>query len=86
MRLIDADAVIPKGTKVTDDVIAVHSALEKAPTIDAVPEAEYNRLLERHEELRARFMDLDIKFHDMKVAHDRMVAQLDMVYLIFGKR
>ena len=37
MRLIDADAVIPKGTKVTEAVIAVHNALVKAPTIDAVP-------------------------------------------------
>ena len=37
MRLIDADAVIPKGTKVTNDVIAVHTALATAPTVDAVP-------------------------------------------------
>jgi hypothetical protein len=37
MRLIDADVVIPKGTAVTDDVIAVHKALSQAPTVDAVP-------------------------------------------------
>lgn len=37
MRLIDADALIPKGTKVTDDVIAVHNAIKKAPTIEAEP-------------------------------------------------
>lgn len=37
MRLIDADAVIPKGTIVTDAVIAVHNALAKAPTIEAEP-------------------------------------------------
>lgn len=37
MRLIDADAMIPKGTKVTDDVIVIHDAITKAPTIDAVP-------------------------------------------------
>ena len=37
MRLIDADAVIPKGTIVTDDVIAIHNALTKAPTIEAEP-------------------------------------------------
>lgn len=36
MRLIDADVVIPKGTAVTDDVIAVHKALSQAPTVDAV--------------------------------------------------
>ena len=44
MRLIDADAVIPKGTKVTDDVIAVHNALAKAPTIEAEP-VKYGRWL-----------------------------------------
>ena len=37
MRLIDADALIPKGTKVTDDVIAVHNAIKNAPTIEAEP-------------------------------------------------
>lgn len=37
MRLIDADALIPKGTKVTDDVIAVHNAIRNAPTIEAEP-------------------------------------------------
>ena len=37
MRLIDADALIPKGTKVTDDVIAVHNAIKDAPTIEAEP-------------------------------------------------
>ena len=37
MRLIDADALIPKGTKVTDEVIAVYNAITAAPTIDAVP-------------------------------------------------
>ena len=36
-RLIDADALIPKGTKVTDDVIAVHNAIKNAPTIEAEP-------------------------------------------------
>lgn len=37
MRPIDADALIPKGTKVTDDVIAVHNAIKNAPTIEAEP-------------------------------------------------
>lgn len=37
MRLIDADALIPKGTKVTDEVIAVHNAIAAAQTVDAVP-------------------------------------------------
>ena len=37
MRLIDADVLIPKGTKVTDDVIAVHNAITNAPTIEAEP-------------------------------------------------
>ena len=37
MRLIDADALIPKGTKVTNDVMVIHDAITKAPIIDAVP-------------------------------------------------
>ena len=37
MPMIDADALIPKGTKVTDDVIAVHNAIKNAPTIEAEP-------------------------------------------------
>lgn len=37
MRLIDADAMIPKGTKVTDDIVTLELALRKAPTIEAEP-------------------------------------------------
>jgi hypothetical protein len=36
-RLIDADALIPKGTKVTDDIVTLELALRKAPTIEAEP-------------------------------------------------
>lgn len=37
MRLIDADAMIPKGTKVAEEVIAVHNAVQSAPTVEAEP-------------------------------------------------
>ena len=37
MPMIDTDALIPKGTKATDDVIAVHNAIKNAPTIEAEP-------------------------------------------------
>lgn len=49
-RLIDADALIPKGTKVTDDVIAVHNAIKNAPTIEAEP-VRHGRWVKRGQEI-----------------------------------
>lgn len=37
MRLIDADAIMPKGTRITPDNIEVAKAIRFAPTVDAVP-------------------------------------------------
>ena len=37
MRLIDADAIIPKGTRITQDNVDVATAIRFAPTVDAVP-------------------------------------------------
>ena len=37
MRLVDADAIIPKGTRITPDNVDVATAIRFAPTVDAVP-------------------------------------------------
>lgn len=37
MRLIDADAIIPKGTRITPDNVDLATAIRFAPTVDAVP-------------------------------------------------
>ena len=37
MRLIDADAIIPKGTRITPDNVDVATVIRFAPTVDAVP-------------------------------------------------
>ena len=37
MRLVDADAIIPKGTRITPDNVDLATAIRFAPTIDAVP-------------------------------------------------
>ena len=36
-RLIDADAIIPKGTRITPDNVDLAKAIRFAPTVDAVP-------------------------------------------------
>lgn len=37
MRLIDADAIIPKGTRITPDNVDLATVIRFAPTVDAVP-------------------------------------------------
>ena len=37
MRLVDADAIIPKGTRITPNNVDLATAIRFAPTIDAVP-------------------------------------------------
>ncbi len=49
-------------------------------------EAEYNRLLERHEQLRAKHMELEREFKALEVAYARVDAQMEIVHLIFGRR
>ena len=36
-RLIDADAIIPKGTRITPDNVDLATAIRFSPTVDAVP-------------------------------------------------
>ena len=44
------------------------------------------RLVERNEEQKAKLMDMDYKLKCLYEENQKMKAQLDMVYLIFGKR
>lgn len=44
------------------------------------------RLVERNEEQKAKLMDMDCKLKCLYEENQKMKAQLDMVYLIFGKR
>lgn len=37
MRLVDADAIIPKGTRITPDNVDLAKAIRFAPTVDVVP-------------------------------------------------
>lgn len=53
------------------------SAGEKNSTCTLNYEAEYERIREKYEELHSQYME-------MKLECERMKAQLDIVYLIFG--
>ena len=37
MRLVEADAILPKGTRITPDNVDLATAIRFAPTVDAVP-------------------------------------------------
>lgn len=49
-------------------------------------EAECKRLTEENEVLKAKLCDMDFKFMKMEKELSGLRAQMDIVYLIFGKR
>lgn len=49
-------------------------------------EAEYERLCQLCDKQRCELRELDERYRSMESEFIRMRAQLDIVYLIFGKR
>ena len=48
-------------------------------------EALYNRLADEHKKVCAKYAELDGEYKSLESEFVRMRAQLDIVYLIFGK-
>lgn len=59
--------------------------MEKELTAGLNYEAEYNRLLDEHKRLRGDYAYLKREHESLETEFVRMRAQLDIVYLIFGK-
>ena len=60
--------------------------MERECTASLNYEAEYNKLLQEREILMAKMDFLRSEKESMETEFARMRAQLDIVYLIFGKR
>ena len=63
-----------------------HECCDALKTAGPDYEAMYNKLLEEHEALCAKYNAMDQDRVAMRAEYARMRAQLDIVYLIFGKK
>lgn len=59
---------------------------KKELTADLDYKAEYNRLLESHKKLCAEYSDLLNNHKSLETEFARLRAQMDIVYLIFGRK